>query len=84
MPLHGKTWRPHPLRVGLAYRALRSFDGPFRANAIYRLNRIDYSHYDACTVFTFVETANQVAVAWWWRDSDPESACTDNFVALAD
>jgi hypothetical protein len=82
MPLYGETWRPHPFQVGRRYRARRSFDGPFDAGGVYWLIRIDHSHYDECSVFTFVDEAGGTPVAWWWRDSEPESACTDNFEAL--
>jgi len=83
MALDGKTWRPHPMRVGALYRALRRCDGPtsgpFRVGEQYLLAHLGHSHYDECTVFTFEETSTSKMVAWWWLDSEPESACSENF-----
>ena len=87
MALDGKTWRRHPLEVGALYGALREFDGPnygpFLSGFQYRLVHIGHSHYDECTVFSFEEVATSKNVAWWWHDSEPESACGANFELLS-
>jgi hypothetical protein len=83
MALDGKTWRRNPLEVGALYRAMRTFDGatfgPFREGAQYRLVHVGHSHYDDCTVFTFEEPSTSKKLAWWWHDSEPESACAATF-----
>ncbi|WP_374428977.1 hypothetical protein [Ideonella dechloratans] len=87
MALDGRTWRQHPLKVGAIYKALRAFDGPtfgpFQKDGQYKLIHIGHSHYDDCTVFTFEEAVTSKKVAWWWHDSEPESACHTNFQQLS-
>ena len=86
MALSGHTWRAHPFKAGQAYIAKASFagyDGADRTEFVlgksYELIRIDHSHYDECTIFTFRSKENTALCEWWWSDREPESLCHENF-----
>ena len=88
MALSGHTWRPHPFKVGQSYIAKVSFPGyagsepsEFVASKAYELARIDHSHYDECTVFTFRSVESSEFLEWWWSDREPESLCQERFQA---
>lgn len=88
MAISGHTWRHHPFKAGQPYIAKVSFPGyagtesaEFVEGKAYELVRIDYSHYDECTVFTFRLKENFSLCEWWWSDREPESLCQERFQA---
>jgi hypothetical protein len=81
MALSGHTWRSHPFNAGENHKCLSSFSegGKFIAGKIYQLIRVDHSHYDECTIFTFKSQETGEAFEWWWSDRDLESLCHARF-----
>ena len=82
MAQDGKTWRHHPFQVDQSYEATHTFSGvggKFIGGESYRLVHIGHSHYDGCSIFTFVPKTSSSKLAWWWPDDDPETTCNLHF-----
>ena len=76
-----ETWRQHPLEVGRAYLATRSFSGApnseFIVGTVYVLKSVDYSHYDSQTIFTFQQVGGNTNMQWWWHDNESDTHSFD-------
>ena len=70
------TWRSHPFRAGLAYLALETFGEAsgerFLTGRTYVFESAAYSHYDACSVFTFRDADSGERTSWWFHDDAPD------------
>lgn len=83
MAMSGSTWRVHPFKLGMIYRALEESpeftNGRIIKSRDYRLVHIGYSHYDGASVFNFECVTTNEKVAWWWFDSAEEELCEKYF-----